>query len=100
MLRSHLSKRVLWSELEEVRQSGVLDVISANERALQETIFELLTSEASYNTSLTVLQDLVFASDQFTTYVGQKDTEILKSNLEQSRSIMTTMTNGLMTKHK
>lgn len=56
-----------------------------NEKVLQESIFELLTSEASYNNSLNVLQEFIFDSNQFTTYVGRQDTEVLKSNLDQSK---------------
>jgi len=54
MLNS-FGKRTLWSELQEVSESGVLEKMSDNDRKLQEAKFEILTSEASYLKSLHVL---------------------------------------------
>lgn len=48
--------RTLWSEVNEVLQSGIFDKLSQNEKRLQEAKFEILTSEASYLKSLTLLR--------------------------------------------
>lgn len=80
---------MLWSELEEVRNSGVLEEISSNEKVLQESIFEVLTSEASFKNSLDVLQNVIFASNQFTEYVPEQDFKVLKSNVDESKCLKT-----------
>ncbi|XP_008470104.2 LOW QUALITY PROTEIN: ephexin-1-like [Diaphorina citri] len=54
--------RSLWCQLPEVIDSGVLDTLDAGERKLQEAKFELITSEASYFKSLTVLEKHFIAS--------------------------------------
>ncbi|XP_078283859.1 uncharacterized protein LOC144609302 [Rhinoraja longicauda] len=47
----------LWQNLDSVRQSGILDGLSQEERKQQESMFEVLTSEASYLRSLNILID-------------------------------------------
>lgn len=47
--------RTLWCEVPEVITSGILDTISPQHRKLQEAMFEVITSEASYLKSLNVL---------------------------------------------
>ncbi|GCB81214.1 hypothetical protein scyTo_0021351 [Scyliorhinus torazame] len=47
----------LWQDLSTVRQSGILNELSQRERRLQESLFEVLTSEASYLRSLNVLTE-------------------------------------------
>ncbi|CAH0556152.1 unnamed protein product [Brassicogethes aeneus] len=49
--------RTLWCEVPEVIQSSVLSTLSLHQKKLQEAKFEMLTSEASYLNSLTVLDD-------------------------------------------
>ncbi|XP_064385333.1 rho guanine nucleotide exchange factor 5-like isoform X3 [Halichondria panicea] len=51
----HLSQRRLWCEQPEVISSGVLKLLSDEERKLQEAIYEVITSEATYLRSLDVL---------------------------------------------
>uniref|UniRef100_A0A1X7U728 Uncharacterized protein n=1 Tax=Amphimedon queenslandica TaxID=400682 RepID=A0A1X7U728_AMPQE len=50
-----INHRKLWCEQPEVIRSGVLGVISDQDRKLQEAMYEVLTSEASYLRSLNVL---------------------------------------------
>ncbi|XP_045080449.1 uncharacterized protein LOC123492200 isoform X2 [Coregonus clupeaformis] len=47
----------LWQELPVVRDSGILETLSPEELQRQESMFEVLTSEASYLHSLNVLTD-------------------------------------------
>lgn len=50
-------QRTLWRELPQVRASGVLEQLTDTERRQQEALFEVLTSEASYQRSLHLLSD-------------------------------------------
>ncbi|XP_066296255.1 uncharacterized protein [Branchiostoma lanceolatum] len=50
-------KRTMWKDLPEVRGSGVLNSLSPAETKLQEALFEVVTSEASYLRSLNILVD-------------------------------------------
>ncbi|XP_075747038.1 ephexin isoform X6 [Rhipicephalus microplus] len=50
-------QRTLWRELPQVRASGVLERLTDTERRQQEALFEVLTSEASYQRSLHLLSD-------------------------------------------
>ncbi|XP_077998278.1 uncharacterized protein LOC144451340 [Glandiceps talaboti] len=49
--------RALWSELPEVRKSGLLMTLDRQQLKLQETMFEVISSEASYLHSLNVFID-------------------------------------------
>ncbi|XP_036386373.1 rho guanine nucleotide exchange factor 16-like [Megalops cyprinoides] len=44
-----------WSQLPQVQESGILKMISVEERKRQEAIFEIITSEYSYKHSLDIL---------------------------------------------
>ncbi|XP_072887955.1 rho guanine nucleotide exchange factor 19 isoform X2 [Hemitrygon akajei] len=48
------SSFLFWHQVPEVKNSGLLDVLTAQEQKLQEAMFEVITSEASYLRSLTV----------------------------------------------
>ncbi|CAG0879001.1 unnamed protein product [Cyprideis torosa] len=50
-------QRTFWRDAPQVRNSGIIGRISQKERELQEAIFEVITSEASYLKSLNVLVD-------------------------------------------
>nr|XP_006811573.1 PREDICTED: ephexin-1-like [Saccoglossus kowalevskii] len=50
-------QRTMWKELSEVRKSGVLHEMNANEIKHQESMFEVISSEASYLRSLNVFVD-------------------------------------------
>lgn len=78
--------RTLWSELPEVIESGVLDSTSPGERRLQEAMFEILSSEASYLKSLNVLNDHFASSRKFTSVLTDKDRDLLFSQIYQVRS--------------
>ncbi|XP_077551485.1 ephexin isoform X3 [Haemaphysalis longicornis] len=51
------SPRSLWRDLPQVRLSGVLERLTDKEQRQQEALFEVLTSEASYQRSLRLLTD-------------------------------------------
>ena len=50
-----LSFRKLWCELPDIIKSGILKTLSVEERKLQEAMYEVITSEATYLRSLDVL---------------------------------------------
>ncbi|CAK6440525.1 unnamed protein product [Pipistrellus nathusii] len=55
VVKSFRAPQVTWSQLPEVVESGILDTLPAEERKRQEAIFEILTSEFSYQHSLGIL---------------------------------------------
>lgn len=57
--------KMLWCELPEVKDSGILGRISAQELKLQEAVFELIQSQASYVRSLKVLYEHFILSPEF-----------------------------------
>jgi neuronal guanine nucleotide exchange factor len=48
---------MLWSEQPEVIESGLVDFMSEQERKLQEALFEVIDSEASYHQSLSIFTE-------------------------------------------
>ncbi|XP_071147231.1 uncharacterized protein [Mytilus edulis] len=64
--------RALWSEMPEVKESGFLNSISSQERKIQESMFEIITSEASYLKSLNILIDTFLKSQEFSAELSDK----------------------------
>ncbi|KAK0132695.1 Rho guanine nucleotide exchange factor 16 [Merluccius polli] len=55
VVKSYRPPQLIWSHLPQVKDTGILDIISPEERKRQEAIFEIITSEYSYLHSLGVL---------------------------------------------
>ncbi|KAL4219522.1 Rho guanine nucleotide exchange factor [Mactra antiquata] len=64
--------RALWSEMSEVKKCGILDKISSHEKNLQESMFEIITSEVTYIKSINVLIEVFVKSDELGSDVPQK----------------------------
>ncbi|XP_071514753.1 uncharacterized protein Exn isoform X2 [Panulirus ornatus] len=64
-------RRTLWCELPEVIESGLLSQTSSQERKIQEAMFEMITSEASYLKSLNVLVTHFVQCPEFTIDEGE-----------------------------
>ncbi|KAK3096874.1 hypothetical protein FSP39_004312 [Pinctada imbricata] len=64
--------RALWCEMPEVKESGILDSVTSHERKIQESMFEIITSEASYLKSLNVLIDVFLMSQEFSSEHSHK----------------------------
>ncbi|XP_069177972.1 serine-rich adhesin for platelets isoform X2 [Procambarus clarkii] len=64
-------RRTLWCELPEVIDSGLLNQISSQEWKIQEAMFEMITSEASYLKSLNVLVTHFVQCPEFTIDEGE-----------------------------
>ncbi|KAG5284614.1 hypothetical protein AALO_G00028620 [Alosa alosa] len=73
----------LWQERPAVKASGVLDSLSHRERQLQESMFEVLTSEESYLSSLKVLRDHFLGSRELNETLVIQDKKRLFSNILQ-----------------
>lgn len=55
VVKSYRPAQLTWSQLPQVKDTGILTLISAQERKRQEAIFEIITSEHSYLHSLGIL---------------------------------------------
>ncbi|XP_060066680.1 uncharacterized protein LOC132546964 [Ylistrum balloti] len=63
--KSGTAMRALWCEMPEVKESGLLEKMSSQERKIQEATFEIITSEATYLRSLNVLMNTFLLSQEF-----------------------------------
>ncbi|XP_016141773.1 rho guanine nucleotide exchange factor 16-like [Sinocyclocheilus grahami] len=55
VVKNYRAAYMTWSQLPQVKDLGILDIISPEERKRQEAIFEIITSEYSYQHSLSIL---------------------------------------------
>lgn len=69
--------RTLWCEIPEVITSSVLSTLSPLQMKLQEAKFEMITSEASYLNSLSVLVDHFIASLESCELLTMEEKDIL-----------------------
>ncbi|XP_035242523.1 ephexin-1 [Anguilla anguilla] len=81
-LRNRAQSLSLWQNLEVVRQSGLLDTLPLREIIMQEAMFELVTSEASYYKSLEVLETHFLKNPVLVNTLSQSDMHFLFSNIE------------------
>ncbi|KAL7977649.1 hypothetical protein Chor_009628 [Crotalus horridus] len=77
----------LWQELPAVRESGVLENISPEERKMQESLFEVVTSEASYLRSLTLLIEHFMESRELAGTILLREHRILFSNIRKVQEV-------------
>ncbi|XP_034024576.1 ephexin-1 [Thalassophryne amazonica] len=73
----------LWQNLEAVQTSGLLTQLPQKEIIMQEAMFELVTSEASYYKSLEVLETHFLQNLQLVNTLNQSDMHFLFSNIEE-----------------
>ncbi|XP_075057844.1 ephexin-1 isoform X2 [Mixophyes fleayi] len=71
----------LWQDLPEIKNSRVLNVLRPQEIKLQEAMFELVTSEASYYKSLRLLISHFMESDKLRATIHQSETHFIFSNV-------------------
>ncbi|XP_045404658.1 rho guanine nucleotide exchange factor 16 isoform X1 [Lemur catta] len=81
VVKSYRPAQVTWSQLPEVVESGMLDTLPAEERKRQEAIFEILTSEFSYQHSLSVLVAEFLESKELRATMTQTEHHHLFSNI-------------------
>lgn len=82
VVKSYRPVQVIWSQLPEVVESGILEKLCIEERKRQEAIFEILTSEFSYLHSLGVLVAEFLQSRELRTSMTQMEHHHLFSNIQ------------------
>ncbi|KAB0391131.1 hypothetical protein E2I00_008540 [Balaenoptera physalus] len=81
LLSNPHSRFNLWQDLPEIRSSGVLDLLQPEEIRLQEAMFELVTSEASYYKSLNLLVSHFMENERLKKILHPSEAHILFSNV-------------------
>ncbi|XP_015425996.1 PREDICTED: rho guanine nucleotide exchange factor 16 [Myotis davidii] len=81
VVKNFRAPQVTWSQLPEVVELGILDTLPAEERKRQEAIFEILTSEFSYQHSLGILVTEFLQSRELRATMTQTEHHHLFSNI-------------------
>ncbi|XP_048374589.1 rho guanine nucleotide exchange factor 16 [Sphaerodactylus townsendi] len=81
VVRNYRPANVTWSQLPEVQEGGILELISPEERKRQEAIFEIITSEYSYMRSLDILVTHFLKSEELKETMTQTEHHHLFSNI-------------------
>ncbi|KAM6933560.1 ephexin-1 [Xenentodon cancila] len=82
-LRNNTQQLTLWQNLQAVQNSGLLNQLSQDEIIMQEAMFELVTSEASYYKSLEILETHFLRNPILINTLIQSDLHFLFSNIEE-----------------
>ncbi|KAJ7990556.1 hypothetical protein DPEC_G00301620 [Dallia pectoralis] len=82
-LRNNFCSLSLWQNLGVVQQSGLLTHLPQREVIVQEAMFELVTSEASYYKSLELLETHFLKNPLLVNTLSQSDMHFLFSNIEE-----------------
>ncbi|XP_068441050.1 ephexin-1 isoform X2 [Clinocottus analis] len=82
-LRNSARSLSLWQNLEVVQASGLLTQLPQSEVIIQEAMFELVTSEASYYKSLEILEAHFLRNPDLINTLSQSDVHFLFSNIEE-----------------
>ncbi|XP_075062391.1 rho guanine nucleotide exchange factor 15-like isoform X2 [Mixophyes fleayi] len=85
--RSTVPHNTLWQELPSVIESGVLESMTNEEKKMQESMFEVLTSEASYLRSLNVLTEHFLESRELQESLIIREKKILFSNILKVKEV-------------
>ncbi|XP_035945614.1 rho guanine nucleotide exchange factor 16 isoform X2 [Halichoerus grypus] len=100
VVKSYRPAQVTWSQLPEVVESGLLDKLPAEERKRQEAIFEILTSEFSYQHSLGILVAEFLQSRELRATMTQTEHHHLFSNILDVLSASQRFFEALEQRHK
>ncbi|BES96896.1 Rho guanine nucleotide exchange factor (GEF) [Nesidiocoris tenuis] len=89
--------RTLWCQVPQVINSGILESLTPNQKRLQEAKFELITSEASYYKSLSVLEKVFANSSAFKdeTIIPKVDYKTIFGNIIPVRKCSEAMLAGM-----
>ncbi|KAM5171717.1 rho guanine nucleotide exchange factor 15-like [Mantella aurantiaca] len=85
--RSTVSHNTLWQELPSVIESGVLETMSNEQKKMQESMFEVLTSEASYLRSMNVLTEHFLGCRDLQETLIIREKKILFSNVLKVKEV-------------
>lgn len=80
--------RTLWCEIPEVINSSVLSTLNTHQMKLQEAKFEMITSEASYLNSLSVLVDHFIASLESCESLSVEEKEVLFGKIAPGKTLL------------
>ncbi|CAM9755534.1 unnamed protein product [Lampetra fluviatilis] len=97
---TYRAQRVMWSQLPEVRDSGVLERLSSEERKRQEAMFEIITSEHSYLHSLEVLIRVFLESADLRITMSKTEQHHLFSNITDVRDASRRFFTDLEARHQ
>ncbi|XP_064219211.1 rho guanine nucleotide exchange factor 16 [Aotus nancymaae] len=100
VVKSYRPAQVTWSQLPEVMESGILEQLSTEERKRQEAMFEILTSEFSYQHSLSVLVTEFLRSQELRATMTQMEHHHLFSNILDVLSASQRFFEDLEQRHK
>ncbi|XP_058575359.1 rho guanine nucleotide exchange factor 16 [Neofelis nebulosa] len=100
VVKSYRPAQITWSQLPEVVESGILDRLPAEERKRQEAIFEILTSEFSYQHSLGILVAEFLQSGELQATMTQMERHHLFSNILDVLSASQRFFEALEQRHK
>ncbi|KAM5322532.1 rho guanine nucleotide exchange factor 16 isoform 2-T2 [Glossophaga mutica] len=100
VVKNFRAPQVTWSQLPEVVESGILDTLPAEERKRQEAIFEILTSEFSYQHSLGILVAEFQQSRELQATMTQTEHHHLFSNVLDVQSASQRFFEDLERRHK
>ncbi|XP_012728752.2 rho guanine nucleotide exchange factor 19 [Fundulus heteroclitus] len=76
-----LTSYTLWQDLDEVKASGLLNMLTPKEISLQESLFELIGSEVSYLKSLGVVVNHFYASKELKKTISKLEHHTLFHNI-------------------
>ncbi|XP_039330321.2 rho guanine nucleotide exchange factor 16 [Saimiri boliviensis] len=100
VVKSYRPAQVTWSQLPEVMESGILEQLSTEERKRQEAMFEILTSEFSYQHSLSILVTEFLRSQELRATMTQTEHHHLFSNILDVLSASQRFFEDLEQRHK
>lgn len=100
VVRNFRPAQLIWSQLPQVQEAGILDTISPEERKRQEAIFEIITSEYSYQHSLDILFRLFKKSDELKQTINGTDHHHLFSNIADILEVSKRFFEDLEKRHK
>ncbi|GIY09364.1 rho guanine nucleotide exchange factor 16 [Caerostris extrusa] len=98
--------KMLWCELPEVKESGILERISAQELKLQEAIFDFIQSQASYIRSLKVLYENFIKIPEFSDFessscvLSKHEHDVLFSDIVQIKAVSKSLMSEIATRWK
>ncbi|XP_069096033.1 rho guanine nucleotide exchange factor 16 isoform X2 [Pleurodeles waltl] len=100
VVKSYRPAQQIWSQLPQVQESGLLDIIAPVERKRQEAIFEIITSEYSYLHSLDILVRFFQKSEELKDTMNTTDHHHLFSNIADILEISKRFFDDLEQRHK
>uniref|UniRef100_A0A3P8XKX8 Rho guanine nucleotide exchange factor (GEF) 16 n=1 Tax=Esox lucius TaxID=8010 RepID=A0A3P8XKX8_ESOLU len=99
VVKNYRPTQATWSSLPQVKDNGILEMISPEERKRQEAIFEIITSEYSYLHSLGILVRHFMGSDALRKTMTTTEHHHLFSNIAVIESISRSFFEDLERRH-